>query len=391
VSRWPEVALGEVLHHRKEFIEIDDLERYRRPRVQLHAQGVVLRDEVEGAVIKTKKQQVCRADELLVAEIDAKVGGYGIVPLELDGAIVSSHYFLFAADDRKLDPHYLGWYVKTPAFGDQVQAQGSTNYAAIRPAHVLAYTMPLPPIEEQGRVVRKIERLATKSASAHRLLRISGLALGVLGKSICAQFLRAIPPGLWSPLGELAEIHGGNTPSKGNAAFWGGLIPWVSPKDVKQREIRVTADHVTDAAVSEAGARLHEPGCVLVVVRGMILAHTVPSAVLRVRATINQDMKALRPIHGLLPAYLCHVMWALNDDILELVDRSGHDTRKLTTPKLEAFRIPVPSVAEQERLVRLMDHALDDAGRLLERQDRASAAIDALMPSALAVLVRGSG
>ncbi len=84
--------LGDVVAHRKQFINIDDTATYRRPRVQLHAQGIVLRDELPGALIKTKTQQLCRAGELLVAEIDAKVGGFGIVPEGLDGAIVSSHY-----------------------------------------------------------------------------------------------------------------------------------------------------------------------------------------------------------------------------------------------------------------------------------------------------------
>ena len=88
-TAWPSVALGEVIAHRKEFIVIDDLKTYRRPRVQLHAQGIVLRDTVPGAEIKTKKQQVARAGEFLVAEIDAKVGGFGLVPEALDGSIVS--------------------------------------------------------------------------------------------------------------------------------------------------------------------------------------------------------------------------------------------------------------------------------------------------------------
>jgi type I restriction enzyme S subunit len=73
------VRLGEVIRQRKEFITIDDLTVYKRPRVQLHAQGILLRDEVPGALIKTKSQQVCHTGEFLVAEIDAKVGGFGIV------------------------------------------------------------------------------------------------------------------------------------------------------------------------------------------------------------------------------------------------------------------------------------------------------------------------
>ena len=59
-TAWPVVSMDKVIALRKEFITIDDLENYKRARVQLHARGIVLRDEVPGALIKTKKQQLCR-------------------------------------------------------------------------------------------------------------------------------------------------------------------------------------------------------------------------------------------------------------------------------------------------------------------------------------------
>lgn len=169
VSGWPLVALGEAVTHRKEFVEIDDAVTYKRCRVRLHAQGVVLRDQIEGALIKTKKQQVCRTDEFLVAEIDAKMGGFGLVPEELHGAIVSSHYYLFTPKKDRLDPSFLGYYCRTPAFREQVTPRGTTNYAAIRPRHVLEYIIPLPPLEEQQRTVARIDRLAAKIDEAKSL------------------------------------------------------------------------------------------------------------------------------------------------------------------------------------------------------------------------------
>ncbi len=165
---WPVVSLDQAVTHRKEFIQIDDLSTYKRCRVQLHAQGVVLRDEVEGALIKTKSQQLCRTNEFLVAEIDAKMGGFGLVPAELEGAVVSSHYFLFTPKLDRLDPRFLGYYCRTPAFREQVNSRGTTNYAAIRPSHVLGYTMPLPPLEEQQRIVARIEQLAAKVEEAKK-------------------------------------------------------------------------------------------------------------------------------------------------------------------------------------------------------------------------------
>jgi type I restriction enzyme, S subunit len=165
---WALVPLGEAVTHRKEFVQIDDLSTYKRCRVQLHAQGVVLRDEVEGSLIKTKSQQVCRTNEFLVAEIDAKMGGFGLVPTELEGAVVSSHYFLFSPKLDRLDPQFLGYYCRTPAFREQVTSRGTTNYAAIRPSHVLGYTIPLPPLEDQRRIVARIDRLAAKIDEAQK-------------------------------------------------------------------------------------------------------------------------------------------------------------------------------------------------------------------------------
>lgn len=157
---WPLVRLGEIISQRKDFIEIAPDETYARCRVQTSARGIILRDRVAGAEIKTKRQQVCRTGEFLVAEIDAKLGGYGIVPEELDGAIVSSHYFLFEVDEAKLLRGFLEWYSRTPDFLEQVKARGSTNYAAIRPSNVLGYLIPLPPLDEQQRIVARLERVA---------------------------------------------------------------------------------------------------------------------------------------------------------------------------------------------------------------------------------------
>ncbi|MCC6282423.1 MAG: restriction endonuclease subunit S, partial [Saprospiraceae bacterium] len=161
--------IKDVVSHKKEFITIDDNLKYKRCRVQLRGQGIVLRDEVFGENIKTKRQQICQAKDFLVAEIDAKFGGYGIVPNELDGAVVSSHYFLFKIDKTRLLPEYLSIFLKLDVFASQIKATGSTNYAAIRPQHVLNYKIALPIIEVQQKLVdnyygdiKKAERLESE-------------------------------------------------------------------------------------------------------------------------------------------------------------------------------------------------------------------------------------
>ncbi|MFZ6711868.1 restriction endonuclease subunit S [Undibacterium sp. TC9W] len=224
---WPIVKLGEVLHHRKVFITIEDEQMYMRPKVKLHAQGIELRDHVSGSEIKTKKQQVCRVSDFLVAEIDAKMGGFGIVPIALDKAIVSSHYFLFESNQEHLIPDFLGYYCKTKVFRDQVAAKGTTNYAAIRAGDVLEYVMPLPPIEEQQRIIARIGTVRQQLQDAVKLRSTIEVQLQSLFLSLHSN------SGTTCKLGDLIELYEDKVriqptesyPQVGVRGFGGGLFP----------------------------------------------------------------------------------------------------------------------------------------------------------------------
>lgn len=167
-SIFPLKKLSEVIVQRKGFITIDNNEFYKRCRVQIQGKGVVLRDKIIGKEIKTKKQQLCKTDDFLVAEIDAKVGGFGIVPQDLEDAIVSSHYFLFEINKDLLLPDFLALVVQQEGFLKQVKSTGSTNYAAIRPHHVLNYKIPLPSIREQEKFVNNYFQKINKAESLYQ-------------------------------------------------------------------------------------------------------------------------------------------------------------------------------------------------------------------------------
>ena len=154
-SNYPIVELSQVLKQRKEAIVVEEDSEYRRCRVRLYGKGIVLRDVIQGRSIKTKKQFLCKENDLVVAEIDAKFGGFGIVPVDLHDAIVSSHYFVFEIDVDKILVEYLELLLKCKRFMNQVKATGSTNYAAIRPYHVLDYVIPLPDLRTQKELVEK--------------------------------------------------------------------------------------------------------------------------------------------------------------------------------------------------------------------------------------------
>ncbi|MCX6632335.1 MAG: restriction endonuclease subunit S, partial [Candidatus Solibacter sp.] len=166
------------------------------------------------------------------------------------------------------------------------------------------------------------------------------------------------------PLRSLASVTGGGTPSKENSAFWQGRIPWVSPKDMKTREIYDAVDHISEEALLGSAAKLISAPAVLFVVRGMILAHTLPVAISRVDVAINQDMKALQPQRGVSPLFLGYMLRGAAPDLLNEVEVAGHGTRRLQTEKW--INLPIPNlspdeqasaVAELEEIERTADEA----------------------------------
>jgi type I restriction enzyme S subunit len=159
----------------------------------------------------------------------------------------------------------------------------------------------------------------------------------------------------WSTIALLGDVLGGGTPSKSNSAYWEGHIPWVSPKDMKVPWLSDSQDHVSVAAVEGSSTKLIPAGALLMVVRGMILAHSFPVAVTRVDVTVNQDMKVLVPYRSGLAPFLLVMMQGSRDRVLGLVEHSTHGTCKLPFASLSSLPLPIPPLAEQHRIVAKVD------------------------------------
>jgi type I restriction enzyme M protein len=162
----------------------------------------------------------------------------------------------------------------------------------------------------------------------------------------------------------LVDFVSGGTPNTSNREYWGGDIPWVSPKDMKQDEIGDAEDHVTQRALQDTTLRMVPPGAVLVVVRGMILAHSFPVAVTTAPVTINQDMKALLCRGRLAPKYLRAFLRGAEKHLVALADSSAHGTKKVETELLGRFSVCVPPLEEQHKIAGRIRSELDGLSAL---------------------------
>jgi type I restriction enzyme, S subunit len=386
---YPLVPLGNIIKQRSEFIEIDDFKTYKRCRVQLHAQGIVQRDIVQGIEIKTKKQQVCRAGEFLVAEIDAKVGGFGIVPKNLDGAIVSSHYFLFDLDETLLNQRLLEFFVRTPTFMEQVKAQGTTNYAAIRPADVLKYKVPLPSLEEQHQIVARIEELTTKIEEARGL---RGEAVGEV-EILLTLTLNNLRKKLLSSsypkdrIGHITQVSSGGTPSRGILSYWGGNIPWIKTGELLDRDISQAEESITEEGLANSGAKLFPPNTVLVALYGQGQTRGRTGR-LMIEAATNQACCAILPTPACLePRFTQYWLRSLYLEMREIV-RDGAQPN-WNGQMIKNIEIALPPLSEQKRIIVYLDDLQSKIDPLKQLQSETTAELNALLPSILDKAFKG--
>ena len=191
----------------------------------------------------------------------------------------------------------------------------------------------------------------------------------------------------WVRLGDLGELLGGGTPSKANPSYWRGPIPWVSPKDMKRPYIDDAQDHISKAAVTGSAAKMIPAASLLIVVRGMILAHSVPVALSTREVTINQDMKALVLAAPEIAPFMLRACQAARSRILPRVERSSHGTCRLDIDVLRDLPIPLPPLAEQRRIVTKVDQLMALCDELEARDAKKHAVGARLRVSALKALV----
>ena len=111
---WPLVPLDEVLRKSEDWIDIDPVQQYAQITVRLWGKGVALRGKMLGSEIAASRQLRIHREQFILSRIDARNGALGLVPDELDGAVVSNDFPAFDVDECRLSPAYLAWVSKTP-------------------------------------------------------------------------------------------------------------------------------------------------------------------------------------------------------------------------------------------------------------------------------------
>lgn len=154
----------------------------------------------------------------------------------------------------------------------------------------------------------------------------------------------------WVTFSHLGYFFGGKTPSKMKDEYWGGTIPWVTPKDMKTNLIVDSEDKVTPLAL-EDGLTKVSPGSILFVARSGILRRIFPVAITSIECTVNQDIKVLSPFFSDISYYILLMMNGFERYIIENLTKTGTTVESLLFEDFISHPFMIPPFAEQNRIL----------------------------------------
>lgn len=368
------ITIDRFLTKSEDWIPVSPDENYKQITARLWGKGLTLRGEVPGSAIAAARQYCAKAGQFLISRIDARHGAFGIVPEELDGALVSNDFPCFNIDDSTVLPHFFEWYSRTPEFIDLCRraSEGSTNRVRMKEAKFLQMTVPLPSLDEQRRIVRQLNGVAALVDERRRAIEAAERETQAL---LLKAFQRAIDGASLRPMSDVAPLVrrpveidlDGTYPELGVRSFGRGTFhkPDLPGAEVGNKKLfRICAGDLLFNIVFawEGAVAVAQPED-----EGRVGSHRFLSCV---PAPETATVEFLR------------FYFSTREGLQKLGEASpggAGRNRTLGLKKLESLRVPVPSIVRQHWFDRLQTKARETGAiRASTAQD-----VDALIPSML--------
>ena len=250
-----------------------------------------------------------------------------------------------------------------------------------------AMAIPMPPIEEQERIVAEVEKLLTivdnieqskqdlSTAITQTKNRI--LDLAIHGKLVpqdpndepAIEILKRINPKFvpcnnahyenvpnswcWTTLGEVCELITGSTPSKLHPEYYGGDFPFYKPTDLDVgRHVAIPSEFLTGEG--KKVSRVIPVGATAICCIGSI----GKCGYIEKEGATNQQINTAVPSKSLHPLYLyyfCNSTFFVEE---LTADSSAITISIVNKSKLSKMLIPIPPYKEQQRIVTKIEKLL---------------------------------
>jgi len=333
---------------------------------------------------------------MIVSKIDARNGAFGLIPFELDGAIVTNDFPLFDINHHLVNKNYLILLAKTNLFVDFAKScsRGTTNRQRMDMDKFLTLEIPLPPLSEQETIVKnyydKITQATTYQQQAETLEKnIESYLFESLGieeldkrKKIGLNIIESKRMERWDipflmgesslkskysihRMGEyIVEIATGTTPPTSRKEYFRGDINFYTPSDISNKILLKADRKVSLLAVKDKKVRVFKKNTLLFVGIGSTVGKV--GIIGNEFATSNQQITGFNVDENMLLTEYVYYYFTYFKNV------TTKEQTKATLPiinqeKIMNILIPIPPKETQQAIINQIDTYKNEIKILRER------------------------
>lgn len=189
-AEWGTEQIGKIFKTIENPITLEDSKKYTRLTVKRNNVGIVFRDRVFGKEILVTKQHSVRAGDFIISNKQIIHRACGVIPKDHEGSVVSIEYTMLRPSNQIL-VEYMNLFSHTDLFKKMIiittQGVHIEKYVFLVDEW-LSFKIPLPPIEEQRKIVKiisNVEEIIKKEENHESHLK--NLKKGLIKKILSGQ------------------------------------------------------------------------------------------------------------------------------------------------------------------------------------------------------------
>ena len=223
----------------------------------------------------------------------------------------------------------------------------NATVSSIRKPMIEKFTIPIPPLTIQKEIVKILDTFTKLEAELEAELKARQKQYEYYRDELLT-FVKGMER---KELGEICVVASGGTPSKSKKEFWeDGNIPWLKSESCKNEPISYSNNFITDLGLQNSSAKLLKEETTLMALVGATIFKT---AYLEFESTTNQNIANIKSKDSkiLNDKFIFYYLTNLYGELKNSLKSYG----MLNLSTLRKFKIPTPLLAEQERIVKVLD------------------------------------
>ena len=235
--------------------------------------------------------------------------------------------------------------------------ENNTNKAAmsyIVISTLKSFPIPIPPIEIQEKIVQILDKFTDYVTELTSELTSRKKQYSFYRDKLLS-FEDEVYQVEWKTLGEVAECLAGATPRTSNSSYWeNGTIPWMSSGEVSKGFVYDTEKKITQEGYDSCSTKVVPRDTVVIALAGQGKTRGTV-AITKVELCTNQSLCSIVSNDDINSHYLYYYLKGQYQKLRDI--SSGEGTRGgLNLKMIRDFRIPVPSIEIQARIVQVLDN-----------------------------------